>query len=390
MEHAGILVNAALLDELSREMAEEAVTLRQRAHEVAGTEFNLSSPGQVGELLYEKFALPVLRKTPKGQPSTSEEVLEELADQHELPGLVLRHRSVEKLRGTYTEKLPREINPRTGRVHSCFQQAVASTGRLSSTDPNLQNIPIRGKRGKRIRSAFIAPEGQLLVAADYSQIELRIVAHMSGDATLLQAFAEGQDVHSRTAAEIMGVPLAEVTVEQRRIGKEINFAIIYGMSAFGLSRRLKIDRGEAEHYISAYFSRYPGVRAYRDGAIDRARDLGYAETLYGRRIHLPEINARQTPRRRHAERVSVNAPVQGTAADIIKMAMIAVDRRLDADGIPARLLLQVHDELVFEVAENAVDRLLGMLPSGMSDVVELKVPLQVEVGAGPSWGAIKD
>ncbi len=390
MERNGILIDVGLLDGLSREMAEEAAQVQQRAHEIAGMEFNLASPGQVGELLYGKLGLPVLRKTPKGQPSTSEEVLEELADEHELPGLVLRHRSVEKLRGTYTEKLPREIDARTGRVHSSFQQAVASTGRLSSTDPNLQNIPIRGERGKRIRSAFIAPEGQMLVAADYSQIELRIVAHMSADATLLQAFAEGQDVHSRTAAEIMGVPLAEVTTEQRRIGKEINFAIIYGMSAFGLSRRLKIGRGEAEHYISTYFDRYPGVRAYRDGAIDRAREHGYAETLYGRRIYLPEINARQTPRRRHAERVSVNAPVQGTAADVIKMAMIAVDRRLDAEGMPAHLLLQVHDELVFEVAENAVDQLLEMLPPSMSGVVELEVPLQVDVGAGASWGALKD
>ena len=390
MERSGILIDAGLLGELSREMAEEAARVQQRAHEIAGTEFNLASPGQVGELLYGKLGLPVLRKTPKGQPSTSEEVLEELSDQHELPGLVLRHRSVEKLRGTYTEKLPREIDPRTGRVHSSFQQAVASTGRLSSTDPNLQNIPIRGERGKRIRTAFIAPEGQLLVAADYSQIELRIVAHMSADATLLQAFAEGQDVHSRTAAEIMGVPLAEVTTEQRRIGKEINFAIIYGMSAFSLSRRLKIDRGEAEHYIGTYFSRYPGVRAYRDRAIDKARERGYAETLYGRRIYLPEINAKQVPRRRHAERVSVNAPVQGTAADVIKMAMIAVDRQLDASSIPARLLLQVHDELVFEVAEDAVDQLLEMLPPSMGDVVDLEVPLRVDVGAGASWGAIKD
>ena len=390
MERSGILIDAGLLGELSREMAEEAARVQQRAHEIAGTEFNLASPGQVGELLYGKLGLPVLRKTPKGQPSTSEEVLEELSDQHELPGLVLRHRSVEKLRGTYTEKLPREIDPRTGRVHSSFQQAVASTGRLSSTDPNLQNIPIRGERGKRIRTAFIAPEGQLLAAADYSQIELRIVAHMSADATLLQAFAEGQDVHSRTAAEIMGVPLAEVTTEQRRIGKEINFAIIYGMSAFSLSRRLKIDRGEAEHYIGTYFSRYPGVRAYRDGAIDKARERGYAETLYGRRIYLPEINAKQVPRRRHAERVSVNAPVQGTAADVIKMAMIAVDRQLDASSIPARLLLQVHDELVFEVAEDAVDQLLEMLPPSMGDVVDLGVPLRVDVGAGASWGAIKD
>ena len=390
MERTGILIDAGLLGELSREMAKEAAIVQRQAHEIAGTEFNLASPGQVGELLYGKLGLPVLRKTPKGQPSTSEEVLEELSDQHELPGLVLRHRSVEKLRGTYTEKLPREIDSRTGRVHSSFQQAVASTGRLSSTDPNLQNIPIRGERGKRIRTAFIAPEGQMLVAADYSQIELRIVAHMSADATLLQAFAEGQDVHSRTAAEIMGVPLAEVTTAQRRIGKEINFAIIYGMSAFGLSRRLKIDRKEAEHYISAYFSRYPGVSAYRDRAINHAREHGYVETLYGRRIYLPEINAKQTPRRRHAERVSVNAPVQGTAADVIKKAMIAVDRQLETGGIPARLLLQVHDELVFEVAEDAVDQLLEMLPPSMGGVVELEVPLQVDVGAGASWGALKD
>jgi DNA polymerase-1 len=371
----------------SAELGERLQALEARAHELAGQPFNLGSPKQLGEILFQKLELPVLRKTPKGAPSTAEEVLAELALDYPLPAVLMEYRSLSKLKSTYTDRLPEMINPRTGRVHTSYHQAVTATGRLSSSDPNLQNIPIRTEEGRRIRRAFIAPDGYQLVAADYSQIELRIMAHLSQDAGLLKAFANELDVHSATAAEVFGVALEEVSGDQRRKAKAINFGLIYGMSAFGLARQLHLGRNEAQEYIDRYFERYPGVADYMARTRELAHDKGYVETLFGRRLYLPEINARNKQRQQAAERTAINAPMQGTAADIIKRAMIAVDRWLDDSQIDARMTMQVHDELVFEVADGDIDTLTGALPGLMADVAELDVPLLVETGTGADWEA---
>ncbi|MFW5451998.1 DNA polymerase I [Thioalkalivibrio sulfidiphilus] len=385
MERTGVKVDAERLFAQSHELAERMGQIEREAHQVAGGAFNLGSPKQIQEILYERQKLPVLRKTPKGQPSTAEDVLEQLALDYPLPKLILEHRSLSKLKSTYTDKLPERIDPDTGRVHTSYHQAVASTGRLSSSDPNLQNIPIRTEEGRRIRQAFVAPEGRRLVAADYSQIELRIMAHLSGDAGLLRAFAEGQDIHRATAAEVFGVGLDQVSGEQRRAAKAINFGLIYGMSAFGLARQLGIERGDAQDYVDRYFARYPGVKDYMESTREKARDLGYVETLFGRRLYLPDINARNGQIRAQAERVAINAPMQGTAADIIKRAMIQVDQWIRESRIPAVMILQVHDELVLEVDEDAVDKVREELCVRMSQAAELKVPLVVEAGVGDNW-----
>jgi DNA polymerase-1 len=385
IERNGALVSRQALADQSHELAVRLQALEVSAHELAGQPFNLSSPKQLGEILFEKLGIPVLKKTPKGAPSTAEEVLAELALDYPLPAVLLEHRSLSKLKSTYTDKLPLMIDPSTGRVHTSYHQAVTATGRLSSSDPNLQNIPIRSEEGRRIRAAFIAAQGYRLVAADYSQIELRIMAHLSQDAGLLSAFAQGLDVHSATAAEVFGVPLAQVSGDQRRKAKAINFGLIYGMSAFGLAKQLHLGRQEAQTYIDLYFARYPGVADYMTRTRATAHEQGYVETLFGRRLHLPEINARNKQRQQAAERTAINAPMQGTAADIIKKAMIAVDHWLTETVIDARMIMQVHDELVFEVAEADADRLTEALPALMADVAELAVPLLVEVGVGNNW-----
>jgi DNA polymerase-1 len=374
-----------MLQRQSLELSRSLVELEQRAHSAAGQPFNLESPKQLQEVLFGKLGLPVKRKTPTGQPSTAEDVLEELAEEFELPRIILDYRGMAKLRSTYTDKLPGQINPRTGRVHTSYHQAVAATGRLSSTDPNLQNIPIRTPEGRRIRQAFIAPAGHVLVAADYSQIELRIMAHLSGDAGLLDAFARDQDIHQATAAEVFGAAAPEqVTPEQRRAAKAINFGLIYGMSAFGLARQLGIERGAAQKYVDLYFERYPGVKRYMDETRGTAREQGFVETVFGRRLYLPEINSRNAQMRQYAERSAINAPMQGTAADIIKRAMLDVHRWL-AGNPHARLLMQVHDELVLEVAEDRVDAVLAELRGHMTTAATLRVPLRVDIGVGRNW-----
>jgi DNA polymerase-1 len=373
MERAGVLVDRELLRAQSSELAARMGELKTQAHGAAGGAFNLDSPKQLQEILFGKLGLPVTRKTPTGQPSTAEDVLEELAASYELPKLILEYRGVAKLKSTYTDKLPDQIDERTGRIHTSYQQGVAATGRLSSSDPNLQNIPIRTPEGRRIRQAFVAAQGHSLVAADYSQIELRIMAHLSGDASLLKAFAEERDVHQATAAEVLGIPLAQVNSEQRRSAKAVNFGLIYGMSAFGLARQLGISRTEAQRYVDLYFARYPGVKRYMD------------ETVFGRRLYLPEIKSRNAALRQYAERSAINAPMQGTAADIIKRAMIAIDGWLTDTRTPARLIMQVHDELVLEVAVQAVDETVHQLREHMSRAAELTVPLKVDVGIGPNW-----
>ena len=385
MEHYGVLVDAQMLKRQSHELSRSLVELEKRAHAAAAQPFNLESPKQLQEVLFGKLGLPVKRKTPTGQPSTAEDVLEELADEFELPRIILEYRGLAKLRSTYTDKLPEQINPRTGRVHTSYHQAVAATGRLSSTDPNLQNIPIRTAEGRRIRQAFVAPPGHVLIAADYSQIELRIMAHLSGDAGLLDAFAHDRDIHQATAAEVFGAPSPDqVTPDQRRAAKAINFGLIYGMSAFGLARQLGIERGAAQQYVDLYFQRYPGVKRYMDETREMAREQGFIETVFGRRLYLPEIRSRNAQMRQYAERSAINAPMQGTAADIIKRAMIEVHRWLL--GQPhARLMMQVHDELVLEVAEDRVESVLAELRSHMVAAAELRVPLKVEVGVGKNW-----
>jgi len=385
MERTGVMVDAERLFTQSHELAERMGQIERQAHEVAGGAFNLGSPKQIQEILFERQKLPVLRKTPKGQPSTAEDVLEQLAMDYPLPRLILEHRSMSKLKSTYTDKLPDRIDADSGRVHTSYHQAVASTGRLSSSDPNLQNIPIRTEEGRRIRQAFVAPSGRRLVAADYSQIELRIMAHLSGDAGLLKAFAEGQDIHRATAAEVFGVGLDQVSTDQRRAAKAINFGLIYGMSAFGLARQLGIERGDAQDYVDRYFARYPGVKGYMESTREQAREAGYVETLFGRRLYLPDINARNGQIRAQAERVAINAPMQGTAADIIKRAMIQVDQWIRESRIPAVMIMQVHDELVLEVDEDAVDKVRQELCERMSQAAELKVPLLVEAGVGENW-----
>ena len=385
MERTGVLVDRELLKRQSAELAARMLELQSQAHAAAGGPFNVDSPKQLQEILFGKLAIPVIRKTPTGQPSTAEDVLEELAASYDLPKLILDYRGVAKLKSTYTDKLPEQIDPHTGRIHTSYHQAVAATGRLSSTDPNLQNIPIRTPEGRRIRQAFIAPPGCSLIAADYSQIELRIMAHLSGDKGLLDAFAEDRDVHQATAAEVFSAPLDAVSPEQRRSAKAINFGLIYGMSAFGLARQLGIGRGEAQKYVDLYFERYPGVKRYMDETKQRARDAGFVETLFGRRLYLPDIQSRNQALRQYAERSAINAPMQGSAADIIKRAMIAVDAWPQTSGLPARLIMQVHDELILEVADSAADSVASQLRRLMSQAAELAVPLKVDIGMGPNW-----
>lgn len=385
MERNGVLVDRQMLKEQSRELAERMLEIEARAHEEAGGPFNLSSPKQIQEILFEKQGLPVLERTPKGQPSTAESVLEQLADQYPLPRLILEHRGMAKLKSTYTDKLPELINPDTGRVHTSYHQAVTATGRLSSSDPNLQNIPVRTEEGRRIRQAFVAAPGYKLLSADYSQVELRIMAHLSGDESLLAAFAAGRDIHRATAAEVFGVALEQVTDEQRRAAKAINFGLIYGMSAFGLARQIGTTRAQAQHYIDLYFQRYPGVKDYMDRTRTQAHSQGYVETVFGRRLYLPEINSRNAQRRQYAERTAINAPMQGTAADIIKRAMIVLDQWLTAEHPQVRMVLQVHDELVFEVPADAVDAVRDGIISRMRAAASLAVALEVEVGVGDNW-----
>ncbi len=385
MERTGVLVDAEQLHRLSREFEARLAEIERQAHAEAGEAFNLGSPKQIQHILYEKLGLPVLKKTPKGQPSTAESVLQELALDYVLPRLILEHRSLAKLKSTYTDKLPQQINPLTGRVHTSYHQAVAATGRLSSSDPNLQNIPIRRAEGRRIRQAFVASPGYCILAADYSQIELRIMAHLSGDQGLLQAFCRGEDIHRATAAEIFAVAPEQVSAEQRRHAKAINFGLIYGMSAFGLARQLGIERTEAQRYMDHYFERYPGVRRYMEKTRQRAREQGYVETLFGRRLYLPDIKSSNGQRRQYAERTAINAPMQGSAADIIKRAMIQVDRWLQDLAGEVRLVMQVHDELVFEVAETHLAQARESIRAHMEGAAELAVPLLVDMGVGANW-----
>ncbi|XSG85565.1 MAG: DNA polymerase I [Methylohalobius sp. ZOD2] len=385
MERSGVRVDRDELARLSGELKHRCDEIEEQVCCIAGETFNLASPKQIQQILFEKLNLPVLKKTPKGQPSTSEEVLQQLAEMYELPRLILQHRSLSKLRSTYSDRLPAQIHPATGRVHTSYHQAVTATGRLSSSDPNLQNIPIRSEEGRRIRRAFVAPRGCKLVAADYSQIELRIMAHLSGDASLLNAFAEGADIHRATAAEVFGVALEAVSSQQRRSAKAINFGLIYGMSAFGLARQLSVPRDEAQAYIDRYFERYPGVREYMERTKSSAYERGYVETIFGRRLHLPELKSRNPQRRQYAERTAINAPMQGSAADIIKRAMIDVDGWIRASGRGVKMIMQVHDELVFEVAEDRVEQAVAEIGGRMREAAELRVPLEVEVGVGGNW-----
>lgn len=385
IERNGALVDAAMLGEQSIELAARMVELEREAYDLAGKEFNLASPKQLQQILFEELDIPVIKKTPKGAPSTAEDVLQELALEYPLPKLILEHRSLSKLKSTYTDKLPLMINPETGRIHTSYHQAVTATGRLSSTDPNLQNIPVRTQEGRRIRHAFVAPEGYKIVAADYSQIELRIMAHLSQDKGLLDAFSKGEDIHRATAAEVFKVGLDEVSADQRRSAKAINFGLIYGMSAFGLAKQLGIARKDAAQYIEHYFETYPGVQHYMDDIRTKAQEEGYVETLFGRRLYLPEIKAKNAMRRQAAERTAINAPMQGTAADIIKRAMVAVDQWLPKSEFDVRMIMQVHDELVFEVREDQVDQFITEVKAQMASAAELDVPLLVEAGVGENW-----
>ena len=385
MEHDGVLIDVEMLKAQGAEILQKCVALQEKAQALAGAPFNLDSPKQLQAILFEKMEIPVVRKTASGQPSTAEDVLEELAAEHELPKVVLEYRSLNKLKSTYTDKLPEQVDPKTGRVHTSYHQAVAATGRLSSQDPNLQNIPVRTEEGRRIRQAFIAPQGQVLLSADYSQIELRIMAHLSGDAGLLKAFEGGQDIHRATAAEVFDLKPDAVSDERRRAAKAINFGLIYGMSAYGLAKQLGIGRGEAQDYVDLYFKRYPGVKRFMDETRVLARDQGYVETVFGRRLYLPEIKSKNPQLRQYAERTAINAPMQGTAADIIKRAMIAVQRWLDESCAKARMVMQVHDELVFEVEKGALATVEKEVPVLMSAAAKLKVPLTVDVGTGSNW-----
>ena len=385
VERNGVLVDRKMLENQSSELATSIEDIAARAYAEAGEEFNLGSPKQIQGILFEKLELPVLEKTPKGQPSTAESVLQELAHDYPLPKLILEYRGMSKLKSTYTDALPACINSQTGRVHTSYHQAVASTGRLSSTDPNLQNIPVRTPEGRRIRQAFVAPAGHRILAADYSQIELRIMAHLSGDEGLKKAFESGEDIHRATAAEVFGVALKKVSDEERRSAKAINFGLIYGMSAFGLGRQLGIPRREAQDYVDLYFDRYPEVKRFMDETRERARDKGFVETVFGRRLYLPEIKSRNPARRQYAERTAINAPMQGTAADIIKRAMIALDGWLEAGDVQARMIMQVHDELVFEVAEEVVADVQSKVQEVMESAAELSVPLKVDAGSGKNW-----
>ncbi len=385
MERNGVLLDAAKLDAQSHELGKEMLELEQKAHQAAGQPFNLNSPKQIQEILFEKQGLPVKKKTPGGQPSTDEDVLQELAADFPLPKLLLEYRSIAKLKSTYTDKLPRMVDAKTGRVHTTYSQAVAVTGRLASNDPNLQNIPIRTPQGRRIREAFIAPPGWKIMSADYSQVELRIMAHLSGDAGLRHAFEHGHDVHRATAAEVFGRKLDEVTNDERRAAKAINFGLIYGMSAFGLAQNLGIERATAQAYIDSYFARYPGVARYMQETRELARSRGYVETVFGRRLWLPEIKSGGPQRRQAAERAAINAPMQGTAADLIKLAMVRVQNWLDAEKVATLLVMQVHDELVLQVPEGELDAVKGALPGLMQNVAKLDVQLIVDIGVGDNW-----
>ena len=385
MERHGVMIDAAMLINQSAELAARMMEIEQAAHNLAGETFNIASPIQIQTILFDKMGLPVLARTPTKQPSTSESVLQELAYEFDLPRLILEHRGLSKLRTTYTDKLPQQINRETGRVHTSYHQAVTATGRLSSSDPNLQNIPVRTPEGRRIRQAFIVPEGFRLLAADYSQIELRIMAYLSGDDGLLQAFRNGEDIHKTTAAEVFGTATDRVTEEQRRTAKTINFGLIYGMSPFGLARQLGIVHSEARNYVDRYFERYPGVRKYMENTRSQARENGYVETLFRRRLYLPEIKSRNAARRQYAERTAINAPMQGTAADIIKRAMISVDQWLNDSATGAHMIMQVHDELVFEVPEDFIDEAGKRITEFMITAADLKIPLEVDIGSGTNW-----
>jgi DNA polymerase I len=385
MERNGVLLDAAQLETQGRELGQKMMQLEQRAYNEAGQPFNLNSPKQICEILFDKLKIPVIKKTASGAPSTDEEVLEKLALDYPLPKTLLDYRMLSKLKSTYTDKLPRMVNPKTGRVHTNYGQTTAVTGRLASNDPNLQNIPVRTVEGRRIREAFIAPPGHVVVSADYSQIELRIMAHISGDENLLRAFAAGEDIHRATAAEVFARPLSDVTPEERRYAKVINFGLIYGMSAFGLAQQLGLERATAQAYIASYFTRYPGVARYMQETRESARERGYVETVFGRRLYLPEIRAGAPARRAGAERAAINAPMQGTAADLIKLSMIAVQEWIERERLASKLVMQVHDELVLEVPEGELSRMKEKLPELMSGVASLKVPLVVDVGSGPNW-----
>lgn len=385
IEQNGVCLDQALLQKQAREVDELLNSIQKTIYEQADESFNLSSPKQIQQILFEKLELPVIRKTPKGQPSTAEDVLEELAMDHEIPRLLLEYRGLNKLKTTYIDKLPLEVNMHTGRIHTSYHQAVASTGRLSSSNPNLQNIPVRSEQGRRIREAFVAPQGHKIMAIDYSQIELRIMAHLSGDESLLNAFAQGLDVHRATAAEVFAISNDQVSSDQRRAAKAINFGLIYGMSAFGLGKQLNIGRNEAQKYVDLYFERYPGVKGYMDETREKAHEVGYVETVFGRRLYLPELKSRNAQRRQYAERTAINAPMQGTAADIIKMAMIKVDQWLTGQQDKVKMVMQVHDELVFEVRQDEIDYYQQKLSSLMTSAASLSVALEVDAGVGDSW-----
>jgi len=385
IEENGVLVDSEMLKEQSNQLSVALSEIEKQAFAIAETEFNLGSPKQLQEILYKKLEIPIIKKTPKGQPSTAEDVLQELSHEHKLPKIILEHRSLSKLRSTYTEKLPQQISHRTGRIHTSYHQAVTATGRLSSSNPNLQNIPIRTKEGRRIREAFIAPENNSILAADYSQIELRIMAHLSNDQALMDAFSTGQDIHRSTAAEVLDIHAEKVTSEQRRWAKAINFGLIYGMSAFGLAKQLGIPRYQAQEYIDLYFKNYPQVQSFMDETKEKARKHGHIETIYGRRLYLPDINSKNGLRRKYAERSAINAPMQGSAADIIKLAMIDVSNWLKSANAPARIIMQVHDELVLEVQSDVISDIRSKIVEIMESTVSLKVPLIVDVGVGKNW-----
>ncbi|MDH5371194.1 MAG: DNA polymerase I, partial [Gammaproteobacteria bacterium] len=385
MERNGVLLDVNMLAKQSKQLTQRLKELELEIYNTAGEEFNIGSPKQLQVILFEKLELPIISKTPKGQASTAESVLQELANDYPLPKLILEYRSLSKLKSTYTDKLPLQVEKSTDRVHTSYQQAVAATGRLSSTDPNLQNIPVRTEEGRRIRQAFIAAPGYKMVAADYSQIELRIMAHLSADKGLLEAFSKGLDVHSATAAEVFAVPTDEVTKDQRRSAKAINFGLIYGMSAFGLAKQLDISRPEAQEYVDLYFQRYPGVKNYMEQTKEKAKEQGYVETVFGRRLYLHEINAKNGMRRQYAERTAINAPMQGTAADIIKRAMIALDKDIQTGKFDMRMIMQVHDELIFEIKESQVEDAIKLITEKMENAADLAVPLVVDVGIGVNW-----
>ena len=385
IERGGVKLDAEQLLDQSAEIGATLDQLEQEAHDLAGEVFNLGSPKQLQQIFFEKLALPVIKKTPKGQPSTNEAVLQELALDYPLPQVILRYRSLSKLKSTYTDQLPKEVRPDTGRLHTSYHQAVAATGRLSSADPNLQNIPIRTEEGRRVRKAFVTEPGSLMIAADYSQIELRIMAHLSEDSGLVSAFNEGLDVHKATAAEVFGVSPEAVTTDQRRSAKAINFGLIYGMSAFGLAKQLNIARQDAQTYIDRYFERYPGVRQYMDETRQKAAEQGFVETLFGRRLYLPDIKAGNFQLRQAAERTAINAPMQGTAADIIKLAMLSVQAWLDQTALDTKMIMQVHDELVFEVPSEEREEVTHHVKTLMSGAAQLAIPLEVDVGEGSNW-----